>query len=197
MRIILSERQYNLIMESVDGLDDFITQVIETFPEAKDMKDEIKSIIEKSNCPKIEFKSISVFGFALHNGIVLSSSLLRYNFEMFLLVLFHELAHQFQFKKYGNKIMYKLYEEKTSLDDGANFLIHTEMVANRFAKHKLMELKRRGKINNLPYMPISVSESGLRQQLKDVKKFVKENNVDNREDISEILFNCIKTMVGY
>lgn len=196
MRIILSERQYNLIMESVDGLDDFITQVIETFPEAKDMKDEIKSIIEKSNCPKIEFKSISVFGFALHNGIVLSSSLLRYNFEMFLLVLFHELAHQFQFKKYGNKIMYKLYEEKTSLDDGANFLIHTEMVANRFAKHKLMELKRRGKINNLPYMPISVSESGLRQQLKDVKKFVKENNVDNREDISEILFNCIKTMVG-
>lgn len=197
MRIILSERQYNLIMESVDGLDDFITQVIETFPEAKDMKDEIKSIIEKSNCPKIEFKSISVFGFALHNGIVLSSSLLRYNFEMFLLVLFHELAHQFQFKKYGNKIMYKLYEEKTSLDDGANFLIHTEMVANRFAKHKLMELKRRGKINNLPYMPISVSEGGLRQQLKDVKKFVKENNVDNREDISEILFNCIKTMVGY
>lgn len=197
MRIILSERQYNLIMESVEGLDEFITQVIETFPEAKDMKDEIKSIIEKSNCPKIEFKSIRVFGFALHNGIVLSSSLLRYNFEMFLLVLFHELAHQFQFKKYGNKIMYKLYEEKTSLDDGANFLIHTEMVANRFAKHKLMELKRRGKVNNLPYMPINVNESGLKQQLKDVKKFVKENNVDNREDISEILFNCIKTMVGY
>lgn len=197
MRIILSERQYNLIMESVEGLDEFITQVIETFPEAKDMKDEIKSIIEKSNCPKIEFKSIRVLGFALHNGIVLSSSLLRYNFEMFLLVLFHELAHQFQFKKYGNKIMYNLYEEKTSLDDGANFLIHTEMAANRFAKHKLMELKRRGKINNLPYMPINVNESGLKQQLKDVKKFVKENNVDNREDISEILFNCIKTMVGY
>lgn len=195
MRIILSERQYKLIMESVEGLDEFMSQVVDAFPEAENMKDEIKSIIEKSNCPKIEFKSIGVLGFALHNGIVLSSSLLGYSFEKFLSVLFHELAHQFQFKKYGNKVMYKLYEEKTSLDEGANFLIHTEMVANRFSKHKLMELKRMGKINNLPYMPISVSESGLKEQLNDMKKFVKENNIDNREDISEILFNCIKTMV--
>ena len=95
------------------------TEGIETFIDTIDLQyeisDEIREFlfdfISNSDCKKIEFANfkMGVMGIALHSGVMINKMILSRNLEFLLFVIFHEIAHQYQFKKYGKDIMYNCY----------------------------------------------------------------------------------------
>jgi hypothetical protein len=126
MKIKINESQYKqLLRENVDGLDNFIGMVIQSYPEVEEYKDIIKKFIEQSGCPKIEvtkFENIPAGGLALHDKVVFNQNIFtNRKLPEFLYIVFHEIAHQFQYKKYGAELIYKIYTGELPIDESVVF----------------------------------------------------------------------------
>ena len=100
-----------LLNEETAGIDDFIQKIIATYPETENFIDKIKSFIEDSNCKKIEVARFKypALGLALHNGVLFNKTIFNQTLSNFLFIIFHEIAHQYQYKKYGDDKMYEFY----------------------------------------------------------------------------------------
>lgn len=199
MKILVKENQYNLLMEQV-GIDDFMSKVSEVYPDSVYAMETILEFIKKSNCQRIEFRDFKypAAGVSLHDRVLINNSVLNSDFSFFLFVLFHEIAHQYQFKKYGIELMYKIYTGEIGIDEAAKFVKNVEDVADEFGVRKVRQ------IESLYGDKIKVSSSGLYKPYKNMPlsslkymitniiKVLKENNYKDITDISEIMYNHIK-----
>jgi len=141
----------------VTGLDSFLERIENTWPKLSiKCLDDLRRFIENSNCGKIEvfkFKHPAL-GCALHDGVSFnenifdhpSSSALskRVPFAFFLFVVFHEIIHQYQFKKYSAEKMYSYYIDDIDVSTAAREIKRLEMVADRGAERKIKEYIQRG-----------------------------------------------------
>ena len=57
-----------------------------------------------------------------------------------LYIIFHEIAHQYQFKKYGADKMYECYTGDLSDEEAADLIKRVEEVADEFALKKVRQL---------------------------------------------------------
>jgi hypothetical protein len=199
MKILVKENQYNLLMEQV-GLDDFMSKVSEVYPDSVYAMEKISDFIKKSNCQRIEFRDFNypAAGVSLHDRVLINNNVLRSDFSFFLFVLFHEIAHQYQFKKYGIDVMYKIYTGEISLDKAAKFVKDVEDVADEFGIRKVRQIQSlygdKIKLNSSslvkPYknMPLST----LKNMISHIINLLKQNNYKDITDISEIMYNHIK-----
>jgi hypothetical protein len=199
MNIIIKESHYNLLVEQV-GLDEFMSIMDQTFPDSVYAMDTIAKFIRQSGCQKIELINFKypALGAALHDRVILNNQLLKYNFTFFLYAVFHEIAHQYQYKKYGIDKMYGAYVGEIPVEEAAKFMKYVENVADEFAIRKLREIdKLHGqqiKLNvksikkNYENTPVSQFEN----LIKSFIKIIKDANITNKEDISEILYNHVK-----
>jgi hypothetical protein len=187
-----------LMLESAEGLDSFINQVMSRYPELEKFKDDIIDVINKSGCKNIEIRQLKgVLGFALHDRLVISSACFNYDKFFFLFVLFHELAHQYQFKKYGMDKMYEIYSEDISVNEGVDFLIQQESVADEFADRKVRELVRKNKTKNkIEFAPShsrkNYSRGAFHGQIIQMRNYIKSQGITDKVNIGEILYNFIK-----
>lgn len=200
MKIILTESQHQLILEEAIGIDNFLNKMVNSYPETEEFKDMIKSDIESTKCKEIKVEPIKKgLGLSLADKLILSPSIFNYSLSEFLYVFFHELAHQYQFKKYGEKIMYDVYNDKISLNDAAKFMKNVENVADEFSIRKLHQLRRLGFIDykdgevNKRYENTQPSE--FYYLIKEVRKLLKEKNITDNSKISEIFYNWVKIEV--
>ena len=118
MKILLKEHQYNFLLEQIVGLNSFLLMFGMRYNlTGKNIKD-LELLIKNSGCKNIQVLDIKgPLGYTLHDKLVISKKLLDSgNLSLVLFVLFHELAHSFQFKKYGDNVMYKIYDENFLYD---------------------------------------------------------------------------------
>lgn len=200
MKIKLTESQYQLILEEAVGIDNFLNKIISSYPETEDFKDIIISTIEESRCKEIKVEPIkNGLGISLSDKLILSPAIFNFTLSKFLFILFHELAHQYQFKKYGEEIMYDVYNSKITIEDAALFMKNVEDVADEFGMRKLQQLRRLGFID---YKDIEVAKpyenaapARFYFLIDQVRKLLKEKNITDSSEISEIFYNWVKVEV--
>ena len=138
----LQENIRRVLMEETQNLNEFITELTNKFEMSDELIQFVEKFITESNCSKIEFSNfkIAALGVALHDFVLINKILLNANLEHALFVIFHETAHQYQYKKYGEDIMYDCYLGEISDNDAAKFMKKTEEVADEFAIRKIKQL---------------------------------------------------------
>jgi hypothetical protein len=187
-----------LINEETDGITIFLNKIQSEYDISDSLYVEMLDFIEESGCKKIEFAKFNypAIGLALHNGVLINSNMIGDNLSFLIFVIFHEVAHQFQFKKYGDKIMYGVYSGDVSIDEAAKFMKHTEEVADEFAMRKIRELQKKGLIDdnyraNSPYRNISVQS--IKSMIIRFRDDLESKNVTSPNDISKYFYNMVKS----
>jgi hypothetical protein len=187
-----------LINEETDGITIFLNKIQSEYDISDSLYVEMLDFIEESGCKKIEFAKFNypALGLALHNGVLINSNMIGDNLSFLIFVIFHEVAHQFQFKKYGDKIMYGVYSGDVSIDEAAKFMKHTEEVADEFAMRKIRELQKKGLIDdnyraNSPYRNISVQS--IKSMIIRFRDDLKSKNITSPNDISKYFYNMVKS----
>lgn len=185
--------------EQTDGIDEFITKTIETYPEVEPYSQIIKKFILNSNSKKIEVSNFKypAAGLALHTGVLLNSNIFKTTLPYFLFVVFHEIAHQYQYKKYGDGKMYEFYNDKLSLEDAAKTMKQIELVADEFAMRKVREFIKLGLLNkgqeirqgSYKNVPISHFEKLISQ----IKSQLKGKDVNDFDIIANLFYNMLKS----
>jgi len=198
MKILISEQQLkNILNEETIGLDDFLDILENQYPEIQNVRELIKSFIEESGCKFIEVKPIKMgaFGLALHDKVVISPIVLRFNLNRSLYVILHEIAHQYQYKKYGRDKMYELYTGELPIEDAVNFLRHTENVADQFSMRKCRELAKMGLIDYKDLVNIggydNMPDMAFKSLLVKLRNALRSNNITDPERVSEFMYNYV------
>ena len=207
MKIILTESQcHKLLNEETGGLDSFIDQIVTKYPEIEKYRDVLKSNIEKSGCHNISFEPMSMAsGLSLHNRVVISSGLLEDGLKPnpndladMMFVIFHEIAHQHQYKKYSKELIYDMYTGEIETEGAIGFLKYIENVADQFGLRKCRELQSIGvipadqKVRDIGGYDL-YTDKMFENYLNMLKNKIQKSGVTDPEDISEFIYNMIKT----
>ena len=185
------------LLEETQGVLPFIDEISRKFNLKDELKNFIQKFIEESECKKIEFASFKmpVLGLALHDVVLINKFALNNKLEMLLFVVFHEIAHQYQFKKYGEKYMYDVYMGEHSNQDAAVFMKNTEEVADEFAAKKIRQLQKLGLIDKnfkSPQMYKNTSLNQIIQMVTHYRSEIKKRNIQSPSQISEFFYNMVK-----
>ena len=202
MKLIITENQYRrLLNESTEGLDIFIQKIVEAFPSVTEYVDIIKNNIESSNCQKIEFSKMRMAGgLSLHDRVLISDDYVNpktSNISKLMYIIFHEIAHQHQYKKYGKELIYDMYIGEIDMEGAIMFLRYIENVADQFGMRKCRELKRLGVIpEGQKLIEVGAYDNYNDKMFEDyinlLKSKVTSAGVTKPEDISELIYNLVK-----
>lgn len=189
-----------IITEETQGIDTFINQINSRHKMSDELTELVKNFILQSKCNKISFSGFKmpVMGVALHDFVLINETALNNKLEFLLFLIFHETAHQYQFKKYGEDIMYDCYLGETSDEEAAEFMKKTEVVADEFASRKIRELQKKGLINK-DFVPPSfyknVQIGSIVNMVKNYRTKIKQKNITTPEKISEFFYNMVKNNI--
>lgn len=188
----------SVLLEQVSGLDEIIEQIKEKFPQTEEHVDKIREFITNSGCQKItveDFMGFKASGLSLHDRVVINSVVFESSIENFFYILFHEIAHQYQYKKYGKDFAYKIYLGKIHIEDGVQMIKNTETIADEFAIRKCREFVKIGLLDKNKIRKHGVYKNTpikhFYSLLSDWSKLLREKNVTDSEDVSEIIYNYI------
>lgn len=189
-----------VINEETTNLVDFVETLKSTYEMSDELADFVVDFIEKSDCQKIEFADFKYYalGVALHNGVLINNVVLNRSLEFALFVIFHEVAHQYQYKKYGEEKMYELYNDEISLDDGAKFMKEIELTADNFASRKIRQLQNMGLIDGKfisPEFYKNVPQLQIVNLIKNIRTQLSRSNITSPDDISKYFYNSIKNNI--
>jgi hypothetical protein len=107
--------------------------------------------------------------------VLLNQNIFFQSLPNFLFILFHEIAHQYQYKKYGDEKMYEFYLGEIGVREAAILMKKFETVADEFATRKVREFVRMGLISqpNTPglalYNNVSLSYFEKNPKLRDTE----------------------------
>lgn len=189
-----------LLNEETEGIDSFLNKIVEKFPRTEDFIGKIKSFIESSNCKKIEVAKFKypAFGMALHNGVVFNENIFNNTLPNFLFIIFHEIAHQYQYKKYGDEKMYEFYLGDIDVKQAALTMKEIELTADEFAERKVREFVKLGFLSPNDVSIFSgfykrVPVIHFEKLITQVRDKIKESNITDFDGISNIFYNMIKS----
>jgi len=195
MKIVLTENQYkSIILEETNGIDSFIDELLIAYPRLESYIDLVKKFIEDSNCQDIELGTFRfpASGISLHNKVVINKRILKNTLENTLFVIFHEVAHQYQYKKYGSSMMHRFYVGEVDMDEAVRFLKYTENVADQFGLRKCREFVKLGLLTK-EYVPKggydNYSDMMFVNYLNMLRDKIKGSGETDDEKISECLYN--------
>lgn len=188
-----------LLNEETDGSEDFISKMISKYPQSKNLVHIIKSFIDKSNCKKIEIASFKypALGIALHNGVLFNVQMFSLPLSDFLFVFFHEISHQYQYKKYGDDKMYQFYMDEISVEEAAKIMQKVELTADELAIRKIREVIKLGYIDKLPSPMIASAYkntplSHFEKLISLCREQLRVNNKKDFNDIADYFYNMVK-----
>jgi hypothetical protein len=188
-----------VLKEEIEGIRPFLYRVMSTYPETEQYIDNIKSFIENSNCKKIEVSKFKfpAMGLAMHNGVLFNEAIFNYPLSSFLFVMSHEIAHQYQYKKYGDDKMYECYLGEISVKEAAETMKEVEIIADEFATRKLREFIKIGLIDKedspfIKAMYRNVPISHFENLISKTRDDLNQKNLKNFEGITNYFYNMIK-----
>jgi hypothetical protein len=194
-----TKKELRILKENTKRLDPFIDEILSVHKMSNELIDFIKKFIEESNCKRIDFSKfkMGVMGVALETGVLINRTALNQSLPFLLFIIFHEITHQYQFKKYGEKVMYDCYIGNVSEIEGAEFMKHTEEVADDLASRKIRELQKLGLIGE--YTPMQMYKNLPIEQIKMmVNHFRNEmriKNIQSPKKVSEYFYNIVKSEI--
>lgn len=190
---LLFESIKQILKEETQNIDQFIEELNKKHPMSDELKQFVRKAIVDSGCQKIEFNNLNMgAGVALHDKVIINKQILNSNLEQILFVVFHELAHQWQFKKLGKEKMYEFYLGETSSDDAARFMLKVENVADEFGIRKIREAQAKNLIDKSfrpkgAYDNVTIDQ--IKPMLEFLKKEIKKKNISSPEQLSEFMYN--------
>lgn len=159
----------------------------------------LAQVIHQSGCKNISFEPLSgALGFCSSEQCVLSTSILRYSFAGAIYIILHELAHQLQYKKYGDDLMQQCYFDECDITVASEFLKHIETIADRYAIAKTRQI-----LNNTKYSTTvryispgykSISARMLELHINRLRDYIKEHNFKDIKQINQFLYNQLKNI---
>jgi hypothetical protein len=193
---MIRETQSSTIEEEIIGLNQFKLIIFNKFPAVSNFWPSIENFIINSGCKRIEIVTLShMLGASLIDRVIFNPLIFNQTLPDFLFTVFHEFAHQYQYKKYGSGKMIELYTNDVSIDYAADFMYKTEIVADELATRKLRELVKLNYIENqkLPtgfYKTLPIGN--FKQLISTVKSQIPDLTGKNTEEINEILYNWVR-----
>jgi hypothetical protein len=194
----LQESIKRILKEETERVDGFLDEITSVHNMSDELRDFVKNFINDSNCERIDFanfKMAGAMGVAIKSGVLINKIALKRSLPFLLFLIFHEIAHQYQFKKYGVDIMYNCYIGDISEMEAAEFMKHTEEVADDFASRKIRELQKLNLIDN--FNPVQIHRNlPIQQVLMMVSRYredMRMNNIDTPEKVSEYFYNIVKS----
>ena len=186
-----------ILKEETANLNSFIDQLRSKYEMSDELVEFLTDFIEDSGCQKIEFATFKypALGASLHNGVLINKSVLNNSLEYVLFVIFHEVAHQYQYKKYGEQKMYDFYNDEISVMEAAKFMQYTENIADDFGARKIRELQRKGLIDSKfisPQTYKTISSNQLVAFIERMRSQMRSSNITSPDKISEFFYNTIK-----
>jgi hypothetical protein len=172
-------------------IDKFINIIEKTFPPTQLFSDHIRKSIIDSGCQKICFSRFknNAMGLSLHDGVYINERAIQFGMDMLLFIVFHELAHQYQYKKYGVKKMYDAYDYSLSIEEVVDTIHKIEIVADEFSHRKIRELQKIGYIDVRFVPPRIYQNIGIDHLRNTIGGFRSEmGGVDN---VSEFFYNKV------
>ncbi len=154
---------------------------------------DVKKELDQLNV-QYRFEGISALGCAKNDVLILSNSLLNFSMPNLLFVLFHELTHYYQYRKYGDDFALSIYinsEEKIKED--AQRLLQIERTADKFSQLKSSYYLKKHSINE------SCTVSGYRHltaeylatSILQIKRTAKKMGLTTIKDINEFIYNLV------
>ena len=195
---LLKETIKRVLKEETQGIEQFLIQVMETYPETEGFIDNIESFIKNSNCKKIEVAAFKypALGLAVHNGVLFNQLIFKQQLPDFLFIIFHEIAHQYQYKKYGGEKMYEFYLDETDVKEAAIAMKKIEIIAEEFANRKVREFVKLGFINAPNRKTLSMYKdvplNHFERLISQTKDTIRSKNVSSFDEIADIFYNMIK-----
>ena len=154
---------------------------------------ELISDINKSPTPKISItNSRQVCGASLTNNVIISSDMFDLLLYKFIYVLFHEIAHQYQYKKYGKSLIFDL--NKNGFNEGVlDRIIEIEKVADRFGRSMSKKYSEKFKIPNYtifsPYDGAAYTgRAAYRIMLQEIADDIKSGKITCIEQMEDETF---------
>ena len=193
----LQESIRRILKEETQGIDSFLDEISSKHNMSDALKDFVKQFIEESDCKRINFSrfKMGVMGLALESGVLINSVALNHPLPFLLFLIFHEVAHQYQFKKYGEDVMYDCYLGEISEREAAEFMKQTEEVADDFASRKIRQLQKLNLIG--PYTPPQMYKNVPIQQITMMINNYREDmirkNIDSPKKVSEYFYNMVRS----
>lgn len=183
--------------ERTKGLEKFIQELQQSFPDKSHEIKELENIILASKCPEIRFEYIKALGISKHDACIVNSSVLKNSFKYALYVILHEIAHQMQYSKYGEDFAQTIFVDELSDQELAQMLRKIELTADRYAVAKCKQIfKRFG--NDAPEVRghyKNVSDAQLISHIRTVRQAIQQHGMTNINDINDWIYNSIKIML--
>jgi hypothetical protein len=180
----------------VEGLITFKNKTLGSYPEVTPYWDFIESFISKSGCNRIEIHDLKIgVAVSFFDCIIFTEKTFKQILPNFLFTVFHEFAHQYQFKKYGKDKMLELYTDKINSFEGAKIMKSIEVVADEFATRKIRELQKIGYLKSItPPQGIytQMSLETFTQTVVHLKSQVKDLGLKTSEEISNEFYRWLK-----
>jgi hypothetical protein len=199
MEIFVNNSKLKLSKGKIDGLEEFKLKSLKFYPEIIEYWYTIENHIRESGVNKIEVAKLRM-GMAVSfiNGIIFTETVFRQPLPSFLFSVFHEFAHQYQFKKYGKEKMLKLYTNEMSIEEGAKFMKEIELVADEFATRKLRELQKYGFLRNISlpsgfYKQVPLTT--FKKTIEHLKSQIKDLGLTSPDEINNAFYNWLKLEV--
>jgi len=188
---------YEILSSEIVGLEEFLNNIVDHYPHTKYYRKDIEDFIVKSGCKKIQIERLNdtIGGLSLSDRVVINDLCFYQPFSIFLYIIFHEIAHQYQYKKYGKKKMYEFYLGDFPIEQLAKFMQHVELVADEFAIRKCRELAKIG-ILNLRFISKSIYKyvplDHFKDLISEIRIDVQKESITDPRKISEFLYNWLK-----
>lgn len=149
---------------------------------------DIEKFIEKSGCKKIVFEELSpkCGGISTPDGCMISTIILQFPKEILLYILFHEIAHQYQYKKWGKNLMMDAYT-KLPIEEATKNLLYIESIADRFAMLKLRSMIGDKNIPSYRYYGCKNLEF-FKEYICDLRNSIEKNSANDIESINELIY---------
>jgi hypothetical protein len=193
----LYESIKKILKEETEGIDSFLDEINSKHNMSDELKDFVKQFIEESDCKRINFSrfKMGVMGLALESGVLINSVALNHPLPFLLFLIFHEVAHQYQFKKYGEDVMYDCYLGEISEREAAEFMKQTEEVADEFAGRKIRQLQKLNLIGQYtpPQMYKNVPIQQITMMVNNYRNDMRRKNIDSPKKVSEYFYNMVKS----
>jgi len=181
---------------SVIGLSTFIKTLQEKYPNNDGLFRELSKYIVDSGCPAIKFETIyGAQGISKTDECVINISTLNKNISKALYTILHEIAHQYQYSKYGKDVMWDSYSSNIDIDDAVDILMNIELVADRLSILKTNDLvKRHGIKDAVSVTPFysMFGKSYFKTHLERLRKEVETKGMTSVEQVNEYMYNKLK-----
>lgn len=163
---------------------------------ATNLAEDIDKEIDKIGIP-YRFEDISAYGIAMNDFCVISNSVLNGSPAFIMFVMFHELGHLYQYRKYGNDFALYLYSNDfDKIEDDAKKLVWIEETANKFGKMKTSFYLRKYNldISSMKFTGLSTNVDFYKSHLMRMKRMFRELPQERRNirEINDMLYNSIK-----